>query len=67
VSLEVYDLRGRVVERRSLGMVEGGERELPLFSGQKQAAGVYLYRLRLEDPETGHLRGTLTGKTVVLD
>ncbi len=67
VTFEVYDLRGRLVERRQLGTVEGGERQLSLFGERRQASGVYLYRLRIEDPVSGRLRGTLTGKTLVID
>ena len=67
VTLEVYDLRGRLVERRALGAQDEGERELLLFGARAPGAGVYLYRLQLEDPATGRLRGTLTGKSIVLD
>ncbi|HOX24546.1 MAG TPA: sugar-binding protein [Candidatus Krumholzibacteria bacterium] len=64
VTLEVYDLRGRLVERRQLGVQQVGE--VPLFTGRRAEAGVYLYRLRLVDPATGAPRTTLQGKTVLL-
>jgi len=67
VTLEVYDVRGRLVERRLLGEQGAGERESALFGERQPGAGVYLYRLRLENPQTGALRSVLTGKTIVLD
>ncbi|MHB8079792.1 MAG: T9SS type A sorting domain-containing protein [Candidatus Krumholzibacteriia bacterium] len=67
VTLEVYDMRGRLVERRPLGEQGAGERTAALFGARRPGAGVYLYRLRLEDPQTGQLRSVLTGKTIVLD
>jgi len=67
VSLEVYDVRGRLVERRPLGTFGEGERDVRLFGERGPGAGVYLYRLRLEDPDTGALRSVLTGKTIVID
>ncbi len=67
VTLEIYDLRGRLIERRLLGTQEEGERTEQLFGRHKHGAGVYVYRLRLEDPATGQLRSLLSGKTVLLD
>jgi hypothetical protein len=66
VTLEVYDLRGALVERRSLGECGAGEAMVPLFVTDRQAAGMYLYRLRLVNPATGALRATLQGKTTVV-
>ncbi len=66
VTLEVFDLRGRLVERRQLGAKSGGESDVSLFATKEIGAGMYLYRLTLEDPATGQLRSTLTGKTVVV-
>jgi hypothetical protein len=65
VSLEIYDVAGRLVERRELGVQSAGVREVP-FGGSRKPAGVYLYRLRLTDPETGALRSALHGKTVLI-
>lgn len=67
VTLEVFDVRGRLVERRPLGTQPEGQREIELFAGRPPGSGVYLYRLQLENPETGRLRGTLTGKVIVLN
>ncbi len=64
VTLEVYDVRGRLVSRRALGAQQAGE--VPLFADRRPEAGVYLYRLQLVDPATGQARTTLQGKTLLL-
>jgi hypothetical protein len=64
VTLEVYDVRGRLVSRRALGAQTAGE--FPLFADRRPEAGVYLYRLQLVDPATGQSRTTLQGKTLLL-
>jgi len=66
VTIEVYDVRGRLVERRELGNLEQGEANVPLFAKEDPAAGVYLYRVQFVDPATGHVRGSLTGKTMLM-
>jgi hypothetical protein len=66
VTLEIYDVRGMLVERRQLGLMENGENSVSLFSGRRPSAGMYLYRLRLIDPGTGGEHVSLTGKTVLV-
>jgi len=66
VQLEIFDVRGRLVERRALGTLGGGENTVTLFSNQRPGDGLYLYRLQVIDPATGALRGALTGKTLLL-
>ena len=66
VTLEVYDIRGRLVMRRPLGLTIAGDSQVPVFTRNKPAAGVYLFRLSIEDPETGQLRDSLTGKMMLL-
>jgi hypothetical protein len=66
VTFEVYDVRGRSIERRQLGVQGDGEHAVPLFEGGDHAAGLYLYRLQMVDPETGAERETLRGKTLYL-
>ncbi|MFH1844942.1 MAG: hypothetical protein ABIF77_17255, partial [bacterium] len=66
VTLELYDLRGMLVERRQLGTMNEGENSVSLFTARRPSAGVYLYRLRLIDPATGAERASLTGKTVLV-
>jgi hypothetical protein len=65
VTLEVFDLQGRVIERRVVGVQSPGLREIP-FEGEGRTAGVYPYRLLLDDPRTGVRRASLTGKVVLL-
>jgi hypothetical protein len=65
VVLNVYDVAGRVVERRALGVQAAGVRAAD-FDGRGRRAGVYLYRLDLEDPATGVVRKSLGGRMVVL-
>lgn len=65
VSLEVFDLQGRVVAARDFGAQAAGFREasVPAFTTR---AGVYLYRLTVRDAVTGAKQGTLAGKVMVL-
>jgi hypothetical protein len=65
VHFEVFDVAGRLVESRAVGVLDPGVRELS-FRGNGKAAGVYLYRLKLLDPQSGVLRTSLNGKTVLL-
>ena len=47
VSLQVYDITGRVVEERELGSLSSGNHEIE-FDASGLASGVYLYRLATE-------------------
>lgn len=66
VTLEIYDVRGLLIERRRMGAMHGGDNEVSLFKSRRPSAGVYLYRLQMNDPATGAERASLTGKTVLL-
>ena len=66
VTLEVFDIRGRLILRRPQGLTMAGDSQLPLFARGRPAAGVYLFRLRVEDPQTGRIRDSLTGKMTLL-
>jgi hypothetical protein len=66
VSIELFDLRGMLVERRNLGEIGEGENSISLFGGRRPSAGMYLYRVRIMDPGTGAERGVLTGKTMLV-
>lgn len=66
VSLEIFDLRGRLIERRRLGLFYEGENSLELFSSGRPGSGVYLFRLRMLNPATGAERAVLTGKTILV-
>jgi hypothetical protein len=65
VMLELFDVRGRRVEKRHLGVQPAGIRDV-LLTGAGYSAGVYLYRLKLRDPETGILRTSLQGRVLVV-
>ena len=65
VTLEVYDLQGRAIARRALGLQEAGTRQAS-FARTGLAAGLYVYRLKLENPTTGAPAGALSGKMMVL-
>ena len=65
VSLDVYDVAGRLVERQALGLQRAGAGEAR-FGAKDQSSGVYLYRVHLKDPSTGALRKTLSGRFVVI-
>ncbi|PJA73838.1 hypothetical protein CO151_12025 [bacterium CG_4_9_14_3_um_filter_65_15] len=66
VTLEVYDVRGRLVEKRPLGEMGSGENEIMIFPARRPGAGVYLYRLHMANPVTGMPRGVLTGKVLLI-
>ena len=66
VGLEIYDVRGMLVDRRTLGTMNEGENSVMLFNSRPPSAGVYLYRLRLANPATGAERASLTGKFVLV-
>jgi hypothetical protein len=65
VELEVYDLSGRVVVARSLGVFPPGNQEAPVRLGGVEA-GLYLYRLRAHDPDSGARLAELSGKMMHL-
>ncbi len=65
VVLEIFDVAGRLVERRPLGLQEAGLGSAT-FGGKDQAAGVYVYRLHVHDPVTGAERKSLSGRLVVV-
>ena len=65
VSVDVYDLQGRVVSSRAYGLVQAGDGHLPVAPFTTKP-GVYLYRFHVADPVTGADRGTLAGKLMLL-
>ncbi len=66
VTLEVFDVQGRLVERRELGRQAPGRGETT-FNGSGKTSGLYLYRLLVRDADTGGLTSTLHGRMVVLN
>ena len=65
VTAEVFDVRGRLLQKRELGLQASGMREFSL-RGAGVGAGVYMVRLRLVDPESGALLTTLHGRMTVV-
>lgn len=66
LSVDVFDLQGRLVASRVLGVQPAGEghARVPQFASH---SGVYLYRLHAADANTGAALGTLSGKMMVLE
>ncbi len=65
ITVDLYDVSGRLVEHRPLGVVSSGTRRIS-FDGSAMASGVYLYNVRLEDPASGEVQKELRGKAVLV-
>jgi hypothetical protein len=65
VTLDVFDLQGRKVASRALGLQAAGVQQASFTRG-RLGAGLYLYRLSLADPTTGAPQGALSGKMLVV-
>ena len=65
VTLEAYDVLGRLAARRFLGLQGPGEHDA-ILGREGLSSGVYLYRLRIADPKTGAVLAKLAGKTMFL-
>lgn len=65
VTLDVYDVQGRLVKSRGLGTLAAGERSAAFETGSLRS-GVYLYRLRMTDRATRTLVATLSGNMLVI-
>jgi hypothetical protein len=61
VELEVFDLMGRRVSRISGGKMEAGPQQIGVVASDWRA-GVYLYRLRVLDPDDGAEMATFNGR-----
>jgi len=61
VTLEVFDLQGRQVATRDLGLRQAGEQQVA-FHSVGLRTGLYLYRVKLADPVAGSVRTTLSGR-----
>jgi len=64
-TLRVFDLGGRLVASRDLGVQSPGVRQTSL-SRNGLGPGLYLYRMDLSDPTSGARRAALAGKVVFL-
>jgi hypothetical protein len=65
VVLEVFDLQGRVVSSRSLGVRPPGQVSAP-FTSAGLRPGLYLYRVRAIDPTTRKESANLSGKMLLV-
>jgi len=65
VGLEVYDVAGRLIERRDLGVQEAGIGDA-FFDGKGRSQGIYFYQVKISDPETGAKRAVLQGRMLLL-
>jgi hypothetical protein len=65
VTLETFDLAGRLIRRLPLGVQPAGESAVNLARGA--APGIVFYRLRATDPSTGRELATLSGKALFVD
>jgi hypothetical protein len=65
VRLDVFDVQGRQVASRELGVQAPGTRDA-VFADASLRSGVYLYRLHFSDPATGAARASLAGKMMRL-
>jgi hypothetical protein len=64
VMLDVFDVQGRLVATRALGLVPAGSHS-HLFDGRDLDSGLYLYRLRVLDPQAAVTKATLAGKLML--
>ena len=65
VTLEVYDPQGRLVSRQPMGTQTSGIRTATIDRVGTHS-GLFLYRLRVNDPVSGAERATLSGKVMFL-
>jgi hypothetical protein len=65
VTLEVFDVQGRLVSRSAFGAQPAGVHHAPFDAGDR-TAGIYFYRMKLADGETGEDRGSLYGKMTLV-
>jgi hypothetical protein len=65
VTLHVFDLAGRVVAEKKLGLQEPGPQAV-VFDGKGLSRGFYFYRLTMEGPETRDVQARLTGRMLLL-
>jgi hypothetical protein len=64
VTLDVFDISGRLIETQQVGVQASGVNEVS-WDGHHLAAGIYLYQIRIVDPSTGGLRTALSGRLMV--
>ncbi len=65
VQMEIYDVQGRLVTKEQIGLMPAGDHTAS-FDGTNRAAGIYLYRVSIIDPQTGAERSGPFGRMVLL-
>lgn len=65
VTVEMFDLQGRLVSKRPLGTLQPGARSTTLDT-RGLHTGIYAYRLLMEDPASGALQAELSGKMMLV-
>jgi hypothetical protein len=65
VTVEVYDVLGRLVGQQLLG-VQGPGKGVASFDATKLSSGTYVYRVRVTAPNTNEERALFTGKMMLL-
>ncbi len=65
VTIEVYDLQGRLISSKAVGVQAAGAQQATL--GRPGPSGLYLYRVRMADPRSGAQHATLSGKMLLID
>jgi hypothetical protein len=65
VTVEIFDVSGRLVDQQDLGPQPAGLRAHDLGVPDR-GPGVYFYRLQMKDPGSGAVRGTMTGKMILM-
>jgi hypothetical protein len=65
VTVEIFDVSGRLVDRRELGAQPAGARTFDIGIANR-SPGVYFYRLVMKDARTGAANGSMTGKMILM-
>jgi hypothetical protein len=64
VVLEVFDVQGRHVTTRTIGLQEAGVHNY-VFDGRGLASGLYVYKLRVADPQSDVTLASLSGRLML--
>lgn len=65
VRLQLFDVQGRLVNDRELGVVATGKHEITIDDASV-GAGIYFYRLEFSAPGSGTVRSTPFGKLIIV-
>jgi hypothetical protein len=65
VTLEVFDLQGRLVQSRELGVMAAGSQSAAV-NARDLHTGIYVYRLRMAHPTSGAPTAELSGKMMLM-